>query len=351
MNIKIKTPRGEREIGKGKPVFIVAEMSGNHNQDINKAFKIIDMAITAGVDAVKLQTYTADTLTINSDKKWFKITNGPWKGKMLYDLYKTSYTPWKWQKKLKDYAEKKGVLLFSTPFDETAVDFLEKLNVSLYKVASFEAVDFGLLKKIGQTKKPVIISRGMADRKDIEFALKTLRENGSKEIAVLHCISDYPASPKDMNLLTILDLSKRFNVISGLSDHTLGTTISIAAVALGASIIEKHVTFDRSEGGPDAEFSLEPDELKKMVTAIREVEQALGKPTYTVSKSESENKIFRRSLFVVKNIKKGEKFSQKNVRSIRPGYGLKTKFLDKILGKVATSDIEKGTPLIKKLIK
>ncbi|MFH0969682.1 MAG: pseudaminic acid synthase [Patescibacteria group bacterium] len=349
--MKIKTPKGKREIGPGNPVFIVAEMSGNHNQDIKKAFKIIDAAAYAGVDAVKLQTYTADTITINSDRKWFKINKGPWKGKTLYELYKSAYTPWEWQKKLKKYAEKKGLVVFSSPFDETAVDFLEKLKVELYKVASFEVVDMGLLEKIGQTKKPVIISRGMANLEEIKLAIKTLRQNGSKQIAILHCISDYPADPKDMNLATIPDLAKKFGVVSGLSDHTLGITTSIAAVALGASIIEKHLTIDRSEGGPDAGFSLEPQELKELVNAIREVELSIGKPQFSSIKKEDINKTFRRSLFVVKDIRKGEKFTRENVRSIRPGHGLATKYFKKILGKSASFDIEAGTPLSWKLIK
>lgn len=349
--IKIKTPRGQRLIGPGQPCFIIAEMSGNHNQSIKRAYEIIDAAVDAGVDAVKLQTYTADTLTIDSDKKWFKITKGPWKGKTLYELYQSAYTPWEWQKKLKKYAEERGVLLFSTPFDETAVDFLEDLNVQVYKVASFELVDIGLLKKIGKTKKPVIISRGMSSLEEIKLALDTLRKSGTEQIAILHCVSDYPADPKDMNLSTIPDLAKKIKIVSGLSDHTLGTTSSIAAVALGASIIEKHITTDRSDGGPDADFSLEPQELKELVVSIREVEQSLGKPTYVVTKNENKNKIFRRSLFIVKDVKKGEKFNKNNVKSIRPGYGIATKHLEAILEKVAVRDVERGTPLTWKLVK
>jgi pseudaminic acid synthase len=313
--------------------------------------KIIDSAISAGVDAIKLQTYTADTITINSNKKWFRITEGPWKGQNLYQLYKKAYTPWDWQAKLKKYAEKKGVLLFSSAFDETSVDFLESLKVKVYKVASFEIVDIGLLEKIGKTKKPVIISRGMASLEDIKLAVNTLRKAGTPQIAILHCVSEYPANPKDMNLSTIPDMAKKFNVVTGLSDHTLGITTSITAVALGASIIEKHVTLARSEGGPDVAFSLEPIELKDLVRSIREVEQSFGKPTYSVGKNEVKNKVFRRSLFVVKDIKKGEKFTKNNVKSIRPGYGLETKHLKEILGKSAPQDVEKGTPLSWKLVK
>ena len=342
---------GKRKIGPGNPTFIVAEISGNHNQNYMKARMIIDAAIDAGVDAVKMQTYTADTITIDSNKKWFRITEGPWKGQNLYRLYKKAHTPWEWQKKLKEYAESRGVLFFSSAFDETSVDFLEKINVQLYKVASFEIVDIGLLEKIGKTKKPVIISRGMASLKEIKIAVDTLFANGTTQVAILHCISDYPADPRDMNLITISDLAKRYKVVTGLSDHTLGITTSITAVALGASIIEKHVTLKRSDGGPDAAFSLEPKELKELVKTIREVEQSFGKPTYEISKNEVKNRAFRRSLFVVEDVNKGEKFTIKNIKSIRPGYGLSTRHLKSVLGKTALINIEKGTPLAWKLIK
>jgi len=345
MSLRPTITIGSRKIGPGQPTFIVAEISGNHNKSYRKAVQIIDAAIAAGVDAIKLQTYTPDTLTINSDKKWFRISQGPWKGKTLYELYQKAYTPWEWQARLKKHAASRGVLLFSTPFDESAVDFLQGLRVPAYKVASFEIVDIGLLKKIAQTKKPVIISRGLASLSEIRLAIRTLRRFGTKQIAVLHCISDYPADPKDMNLATIADLRKRFLVVSGLSDHTVGTTTAIAAVALGASIIEKHVTWKRSEGGPDAAFSLEPQELRELVQAVREVEQAIGQPNYMVSKREEKNKIFRRSLFVVKDMKRGEVFNKKNLRSIRPGYGLPIKNLDKVLGRRATQAIPAGTPL------
>jgi pseudaminic acid synthase len=342
---------GKRKIGPGCPTFIIAEMSGNHNQDIKKAFKIVDAAASARVDAIKIQTYTADTLTINSDKKWFKITKGPWKGRTLHDLYKSAYTPWEWQSRLKKYAEEKGLIFFSTPFDNTAVDYLEKMKVKLYKVASFEIVDIPLLERIGKTKKTAIISRGMASMEEIKLALKTLYKSGCPQVAILHCVSDYPAKPKDMNLATIPDLAREFKVISGLSDHTLGMNTSVAAVALGASIIEKHLALNRSEGGPDVGFSLEPQEMKELVQRIREVEQSIGKPTYGSGKEELKNKIFRRSLFVVENIKKGDKFNGYNVRSIRPGYGIAAKNLKSVLGKVASRNISKGTPLSWKLIK
>ncbi len=350
-NITIKTPTGKRKIGPGHPVFIIAEISANHNQSYKKAKKIIDAAINAGVDAIKLQTYTPDTLTIQSDKKWFKIGKGPWAGHTLYDLYKKAYTPWDWQPKLKKYAEKKGVILFSTPFDKTAVDFLEKMNVALYKVASFEIIDVPLLKKIGQTKKPVIMSRGMASEQEIKLAIKTLKDNGVSQIAILHCISSYPAQPEQMNLSTIPDIAKKFKVVSGLSDHTLDITVPITSVALGACIIEKHITLSRAEGSPDSDFSLEPNELKQMVKSVREVQLAIGRPSYKSDKKESKNIVFRKSLFAVENIKKGEKFSTKNVHSIRPGHGLAPKYYDKVIGKMAKTDIKRGTPLSWNLIK
>ena len=348
LNFKINN----KEVGPDQPIFVIAEISGNHKQNYKRALKIIDAAINAGVDAIKLQTYTPDTLTIKSDKKWFRIGKGnAWTGQTLYNLYKKAYTPWDWQPKLKKYAEKKRVMLFSTPFDKTAVDFLEKMKVELYKIASFEVVDIPLLKKIGQTKKPVIMSRGMASVQEIKLAIKTLKDNGTPQIAVLHCISSYPAKPEQMNLATISDIAKKFKVISGLSDHTLSITVPVTAVALGACIIEKHVTLSRTDGGPDAEFSLEPDELKQMVKSVREAQLAIGIPSYKSDKRESQNIIFRRSLFAVENIKKGEKFTEKNTRSIRPGYGLAPKYYDKVIGKTAKSDIERGTPLSWDLIK
>ncbi|MEK7067677.1 MAG: pseudaminic acid synthase [Patescibacteria group bacterium] len=351
-NIIIKTPRGKRSIGANQPVFIVAEMSGNHNQSFARAKKIVDEAIKAGVDAIKLQTYTADTLTIDSDKKYFQVkVNKNWSGQTLYSLYKKAYTPWDWQPKLKQYAEKRGVLVFSTPFDNTAVDWLEKMNVRLYKVASFEIGDIPLLKKIGSTKKPVIISRGLASIAEIALAIKILKANGSPQVAVLHCVSSYPAEASQMNLATIPDIAKRFKVVAGLSDHTIGIVAPIAAVSLGAHIIEKHFTFNRADGGPDAAFSLEPDELKEMVRSVREAEQAIGVPTYKIGKKEAENVVFKRSIFVVQDVKKGEKFTTENIRIIRPGYGLAPKYYEAIIGKLAAKNIEVGTPLTQKLIK
>lgn len=337
---------GKRKVGEGNPAFIIAELSGNHNQNYEKAVQIIDAAAAAGADAVKLQTFKPEEHTIDCDNKYFQVkVNDAWRGDTLYSLYKKVYTPWEWQAKLKKYAESKGLVCFSSPGHPSAVDFLEKIGVLLYKVASFEIVDPELLTRLGKTKKPVIISRGLASVADIQFAIKTLKKAGCPSVAVLHCISSYPAKPEQMNLRTIPDIRKRFKVVTGLSDHSLGTTASIAGVVLGASIIEKHVTISRQEGGPDAEFSLEPHELKEMVQAVRDAEAALGKVSYEVGKKEAENIVFRRSLFVVADIKAGERFTKENVRSIRPGYGLPPKELSKVLGKRASRNLKRGDPL------
>jgi pseudaminic acid synthase len=349
--IKIKTPKGERLIGPGQPVFIVAEMSGNHHHNIKKALEIIDAAAKAGVDAVKLQTYTPDTITIDSDREYFQVkVNKAWKGQTLHGLYQKAYTPWEWQPKLKTYAEKLGLVCFSSPFDNTAVDFLEKMKVALYKVASFEVIDIPLLERIGQAKKPVIMSRGMASLEEIKLAAKTLKENGTPQVAILHCVSSYPAKPEEMNLATIPELSRKLNVVAGLSDHSSGIAVAIASVALGASIIEKHLIISRKEGGPDSAFSIEPDEFSQLVSSVREAEKAIGKPLLKTGKGEAENIIFRKSIFVVEDIKKGEALTPKNVRSIRPGQGLAPKHYHKIIGARATCDIERGTPLNWKLI-
>ena len=327
-------------------------MSGNHNKSFARAKKIINAAAKAGADAIKLQTYTADTLTIDSRKKYFKIKSGSnWSGKTLYQLYKEAYTPWDWQPRLKKYAEKKGLVWFSAPFDETSVDFLKKMNVPLYKIAGYEMADIPFLKKVAKTKKPVIMSAAMASEKEIALSVKTLRKNGTKQLAVLHCVNAYPAVPEDMNIKTIPEIMKRFKVVSGLSDHSLNNIAAIGSVAVGGSIIEKHLTLSRKQGGPDAKFSLEPDELKNLVQSVRDLEKALGKSNFGVGINEKPNYIFRRSIFVVQDIKKGEKFTKDNVRVIRPGNGLAPKYYDKILGKQARKDITQGTPLDKKLIK
>lgn len=337
---------GQRWVGEGEPVYIVAEVSANHNQNYEHAVGIIEAAKKAGADAVKIQTYTPDTMTIDSDREWFQIPgDSVWAGKTLYQLYGEAYTPWDWQPKLQKVALNLGLDFFSTPFDATAVDFLEQLNVPAYKVASFEIADLPLLRKIARTGKPVILSTGMASLSEIDEAVKTLREAGSEQIAVLKCTSAYPASPEEMNLRTIPNLRSTFNVVTGLSDHTLGSNVSLAAVSLGASIIEKHFTLSRADGGPDSGFSMEPHEFAQMVQGIRQVEQALGSVSYERTAEESKSLCFRRSLFVVKEMKAGERFTKENVRPIRPGHGLQPRYLDEILGKKAACDIQGGTPI------
>jgi len=337
---------GDKKMGENHPTFIIAELSGNHNQSYETAEKLVRAACEAGADAIKVQTYTPDTLTINSDKRWFQVeVNEAWKNRTLYDLYKLAHMPWEWQPKLAEIAKTYDVPLFSTAYDETSVDFLEKMNIPIYKVASFEIGDLELLKKIASTGKPTIISRGMATFEEIELAYKTLKENGCPEVAILHCVSSYPAPPEEMNLSTIPDLKNKFDAVIGLSDHTLSTEVSVASVACGAKIIEKHFTLDRNDGGVDSAFSLEPQELKELIKQIRNVEKAIGNPSYTIGKKESENRVFKRSLFIIKDIQAGEQFTSENTKCIRPGYGIAPKFLNNILGKTAKVDIERGTPL------
>jgi len=335
-----------RQIGRGHPTYIIGEISANHNHSYEQAAELVRTAKTAGADAVKLQTYTADTLTIDCDAPPFRIGKGTlWEGRKLYDLYKEAYTPWDWQPKLKLLADELGIDLFSTPFDFTAVDFLEKMNVPAHKIASFEIVDLALLQKIASTKKPIIMSTGMATLSEIHDAVQTVRGAGSTQLALLHCTSAYPAPPEEMNLRTIEHLSTAFGVPVGLSDHTLGISVPVAAVALGACIVEKHFTLSRSQPGPDSAFSLEPQEFKAMVDAVRVAEKALGRVCYDVGEREAASRSFRRSLFVVKDIKAGEAFTAENIRSIRPGDGLSPKMLPLILGHKATRDISRGTPL------
>ena len=336
-----------RKIGKSYATYIIAELSCNHNQNINLAYKLIDAAADSGADAVKLQTYTPDTLTLNCDKPIFKdCLNGTlWEGKTLYELYSKAYTPWEWHKDLYDYAKLRGLDIFSSPFDTTAVDLLESLNTPAYKIASFEITDHILIKKIAQTKKPVIISSGMASKEELEEALSLLKENGTTEIAMLKCTSAYPAKHEDANLNTIQDMINTFDVVGGLSDHTLGIEVPIASVVLGGRIIEKHFKiYDQSESEDDA-FSLNPQEFKQMVDSVRKVEKSLGVIKYSGTNSESKSKKFRRSLFVIKDMKKDDIFSENNVKSIRPSNGLHTKYYIDILGKKASKDIEYGTPL------
>ncbi len=347
----IENGTDRRRIGPGNSTFIIAEMSGNHNQSFERATSLVDAAAAAGVDAIKLQTYTADTLTIDCDNEYFQVgVNEAWAGKTLYELYGEAFTPWDWQPKLKEYAESKGLVFFSTPFDVTAVDFLEEMEMPLYKVASFETGDLPLLRRIGATQKPVIISRGLTSAEDLQLALQTLSDAGCPQVAVLHCVSSYPASATQMNLSTIPEIAERFGVVAGLSDHTLGLVVPIAAVSLGASIIEKHFTLARADGGPDAAFSLEPQELAEMVAAVRQTELAAGVPTFEIGDKESENIVFRKSIFVVEAIKEGEPFTADKIRIIRPGFGLAPKHYDSVIGQTATQDIERGTPLSWELV-
>lgn len=356
-----------KKIGGNNPCFIVAELSGNHHHEYDEAVRLVKAAKEAGADAVKLQTYTPDTITLNSDQKWFRVggEDNPrdWKGKTLYNLYQEAYTPWEWQPKLKKLADELGIILFSTPSDETAVDFLEGMHVPCYKIASYEATDFLLLRKVAKTEKPVIMSVGYASLEEIEFALKTLRKNGTKDIAVLHCVTGYAKQPNvpDMHLSNIIDLHRRFNITVGFSDNNAGIKIPIMAVVAGASIIEKHLILNRKEGGPDARFSLEPKELKEMVRRIREIESGkeeamtiedvLGRPHYGPANAlEKYNKRFRRSLFSGKDIKKGELLTKENVKDIRPAFGLPTKYFDEVIGKHAAMDIPFATPLSWKMI-
>lgn len=331
-----------RKIGQGFPPYVIAEMSANHNGAIESAYKIIDMAKRAGADALKMQTYTPDTLTIDSDLSDFQLTDGLWAGRSLYQLYQEAYTPWDWHKPLFDYAKKLDITMFSSPFDHSAVDLLENLNAPAYKIASFEAVDLPLIKYVAQTGKPMIISTGMADAEEIQEAIDAAREGGCKELAILHCVSGYPAPAEDYNLLTIPDMQRRFGVPVGLSDHTLDNTTAIASVALGASIIEKHVTLDRNGGGPDDSFSLEEPELKALCANAKTAWHALGKVDYGRKSSEQGNVKFRRTLYFVKDIKTGEVITQDHVRSIRPGYGLPPKYLERILGCTVKENVDRG---------
>lgn len=348
---------GSKKIGLGHPCFIVAELSGNHHQKFGEAVELIKAAAKVGADAVKLQTYTPDTITLNSNKKWFRVggKDNPvsWKNKTLYQLYTKAYTPWQWQPKLKKIAEDMGLIFFSTPFDESAVDFLEKLSVPCYKVSSYDIVNIPLLAKIAKTKKPVIVSIGFASIGEIKGTIKTLGANGSKYIALLHCVTAYSKNPKlaEMNLRTISDISRRFGVVAGFSDNNAGNEIPVLATIAGAAIVEKHLILKRSSGGPDAKFSIEPDEFKRMTLSIRKSEEALGKVNYgPASPAEEYNKHFRPSIWITKNIKKGEKFRKENIRCVRPGNGLSPKYYEKILGLRAKVDIEASTPMLWNLV-
>jgi len=335
-----------RDIGDGSVPYIIAEMSANHNGDLNAALRIIEEAKLAGADAIKIQTYRPDTITLKSDLPDFQITDGLWAGRTLYDLYEWAHTPWEWHKPLFERARKLGITLFSSPFDNTAVDLLEDLNAPAYKIASFEAVDLPLIKYVARTGKPMIISTGMADAEEIQEAIDAAREGGCKELAILHCVSGYPAPAEDYNLRTISDMMERFGVVTGLSDHTLDNTTAIAAVALGAALIEKHFTLNRRGGGPDDSFSLEPAELMALCAGARTAWNALGVVDYSRKASEVPNVKFRRSLYFVRDLIEGEVVTAGAVRSVRPGYGMAPKHIDAVIGKRAAVHIRANTPVL-----
>ena len=334
-----------RDIGKGHKPYIIAEMSGNHNGDITRAIELIKAAKDAGADAVKLQTYTADTITINHDSEEFMIRGGLWDGSKLYDLYEQAHTPWDWHKTLFDEAEKLGITIFSSPFDHTAVDFLESLNAPAYKIASFELIDLPLIRKVAATGKPMIMSTGNANLAEIEEAVAAAKAAGATDIVLLHCTSGYPTPASQANISTMAVMRDAFGVEVGLSDHTMDIGVSVAAVALGARVIEKHFTLARADGGPDSAFSLEKEELKSLVTNCNMAFESIGKPNFISTEVELQTKVHRRSLYVVKDIKKGEVFTEEHVRSIRPGNGILPKYLDDVLGSHAKEDISFGTPL------
>lgn len=334
---------GNKSIGDNNAVFIIAELSANHNGSIDNALKTIKAAKRAGADCIKLQTYTPDTMTLDSNKSDFIINSGTiWDGRNLHELYKEAYTPWEWHEKLFKIATEEGLICFSSPFDKTAVDFLEELNTPAYKIASFEITDIPLIEYTASKGKPVIISTGIAEQEDIELALDACYRMGNKNIALLKCTSSYPAPIDEANMIMIKDLAERYEVVSGLSDHTLGSTVPIVATAMGAKIIEKHFILDKSVGGPDASFSMDEEEFTKMVKAVREAEKAIGKVDYTLTDKQKKGKDFSRSLYVAKDIKEGEIFTEKNIRSIRPGFGMHPRFLKDFLGKKASRSWEKG---------
>lgn len=337
---------GNHFIGEGEKTFLVAEVSANHLQDYGRAESIIRAAKDAGADAVKLQTYTPDTITLDCDNSYFQITQGTiWDGTTLHKLYEEAYTPWEWQPKLKKLAQDLGMECFSSPFDPSAVDFMHEMDMPAYKVASFEINDIPLIRKIARMGKPVIFATGIAYLEDIERALRTCREEGNEQIVLLKCTSTYPSPYEDMNLKVIPNMAEVFGCLTGLSDHSMGTAVAVASVALGAKMVEKHLTLSREDGGPDAAFSMEPAEFRKMAEEIRIVEKALGKVTYELTEKQIRSREDGRSLFVVKDIKEGELFTDENVRSIRPAFGMHTMYYDEIIGKRARTDIAKGTPL------
>lgn len=340
-----------RPIGINHSPYIIAEMSANHNGDINNAFKIIEIAKSAGADAIKLQTYRPDTITLDCDSEDFQIKGGLWDGKTLYQLYSEAYMPWEWHKPLFDYAHKLGITIFSSPFDNTAIDLLEDLNAPAYKIASFEAVDLPLIKYAASTGKPMIISTGMANADEIQEAIEAAREGGCQQLAILHCVSGYPAPAADYNLRTIPDMTQRFGLVTGLSDHTTDNTTAITSIALGAAIIEKHVTLDRKGGGPDDSFSLEPQELAALCRNAKTAWDALGQVDYGMKSSERGNVKFRRSLYFVKDMQTGEVITEESVRSVRPGFGLEPKYYVGLLGKPVTQNVSANTATSWSLVK
>ena len=342
MEIKIVNHR----IGESNKVFVIAELSANHNQSIDIAVQTIRAVKEAGADAIKFQTYTPDTITLDCDNEYFQIKQGTiWDGTTLHKLYQRAYTPWEWQPKLKEIAEKLGLICFSSPFDKSAVDFLEKINVPAYKIASFEITDLPLIEYVASKKKPIIISTGIATLEDIEAAVMTCKNAGNEQIALLKCTSEYPTPLEDVNLQTMCDLKDRFEVVVGVSDHTTSIVVPVSSIALGGRIVEKHFILDRSLESPDSKFSLNPQEFKEMVQAVRDTELSLGKVTYELSAKSLKSRELSRSLFIVKELKKGDIFTEENVRSIRPGFGIYPKYLKEILGKKAAKDVARGTPL------
>ncbi|WP_430788221.1 pseudaminic acid synthase [Virgibacillus flavescens] len=343
MGIKI----GAKDVGAENTPFIIAEMSGNHNQSLERALKIVDMAAKAGAHALKIQTYTADTMTLNAKSTDFMVSDSKssWNDKSLYELYQEAYTPWDWHEPIFERCRKAGMIGFSTPFDETSVDFLESLNVPCYKIASFENTDLQLIRKVAKTKKPLIISTGMSSIAELEETVNAARESGCKDLILLKCTSTYPASPKDTNIITIPHMRDLFHCQVGLSDHTMGTGVAVASVALGATIIEKHFTLSRADGGVDASFSMEFDEMEALVKETKRAWQALGKVYYGATNAEQSSQKYRRSLYVTADMKKGDKFTKDNLKAIRPGYGILPKYYDILIGKKVDNDVEKGTPV------
>lgn len=337
----------DKVVGSAHKPFIIAEMSGNHNQSLDRALEIVEAAAKAGVDALKIQTYTADTMTLDVEEGEFfiKDKNSLWKGKSLYKLYEEAYTPWEWHKPIFDRARELGMIPFSSPFDETAVDFLEELDVPLYKIASFENTDIPLIKKVASTGKPMIISTGMATVAELDETVRTARKYGCKDLILLKCTSTYPATPENTNIITIPHMRELFDVQVGLSDHTMGTGVAVASVALGATVIEKHFTLDRADGGVDSAFSMEPAEMKSLVIETERAWQSLGKITYGPTEKEKDSLKFRRSIYAVKNIKAGEEFTKENIKVIRPGYGLEPKYYEDLLGKQSKRDLKIGRPI------